>query len=182
MKSSGLLGKKGLYLLWAVLFVYSGFLFNFGPYTQLKALVDGKELPEEKFGVKPEEFYEFLEKIGASGVSTYSTFQLLDYLNGILLAAALFSTLYLFLGRLGAGQTVRSVLVFPVCMGTLDVIENSGVLYLLRQYPEKLESFASNVAFITNAKLVFGMFGFLSLIFCAVVLIFRAIFGTKAED
>lgn len=182
MKENGFAGKKGLYLLWAALFVYGGFLFNFGPYTTLKAAIDGKELPEERFGVLPAEFYEFLEKLGTSGMSTYTTFQILDYVNGILLAAALFGTLYLFLVRLEASQNIRAVLVFPVCMGILDLIENTGLIYLVRQYPAKLESFAANVAFITNAKLVFGMFGFLSLIFCAVVLIGKALFARGSEE
>ncbi len=182
METSGLLGKKGLYLLWAALFVYGGFLFNFGPYTTLKAAIDGKELPEERFGVMPAEFYEFLEKLGTSGLSTYTTFQVLDYLNGILLAAALFGTLYMFLDRLEASQTIRSILVFPVCMGILDVAENSGFIYLVQHYPAKLESIASFVGFITNAKLVFGMFGFLSLIVCAVVLIGKALFARSTEE
>ncbi|MCB1025655.1 MAG: hypothetical protein KDB79_14760 [Acidobacteria bacterium] len=182
MAAKQFIGKRGLYLSWATLFVYGGFLFNFGPYSALKAAIGGKELPEERFGVKGAEFYQFLEKIGAPGLQTYSNFQILDYLNGILLAFALFCTLYVFLERLGASQNIRSILVLPVSMGILDVLENTGFLYLVNQYPAKLEGFYSYVAFVTNAKLVFGMFGFLALIFCAAAMIGKAIFGRIREE
>lgn len=151
-------------------------MFNFGVYPAIRLANNGKDLPEETFGLSANDFYGFLQNIGTSGRYNFVVFEYLDLINAVLLALAVFFALNSFLKSIQASDFVSSVKVFPVVMGVLDVFENFGYIFLTLRYPHKFDSVVSTVLFATNAKLVFGMFAFLSFVSCAIVLVLRYFF------
>ena len=96
--------------------IYSLLLFNLGPYSALRTKADANLL-EERFGYSQAEVQKQLHDLGEEGRTNYRNFQLLDGLNGILMAAALTLALGFALGRLFADRNPIGSPIFsaPSC-------------------------------------------------------------------
>ncbi len=174
--------NNAIYFLCAALLLYGILLFSISGYPSIREANENKDLPDETFGMTSESFYGFLDKIGESERQNYLIFESMDYVNAFLLGAVLFIALSMLLKRANAGIVLRSVLVFPVAMLVFDLLENTSFIILTLNFPNQMVQLANASGFFTNAKLVFGSFGFLSLILCVIFVIVKAIMGGLKES
>lgn len=153
-----------IYLVWSVVF------FNFAIYPRILALSKSMDFPEEKFAFAPVYFYSFLDVIGMQGRSLYFYFQILDYLNGFLLALALFAAIYYFLGKIGWPKLPAVLLLVPPVLFFLaEVVENSLIICLTRSFPAENLRLASWAGLTTGTKIVFGALSHLIFLLVALV-------------
>ena len=131
-------------------------LFNFGPYPTLKATAGGPLL-EERFGYSQSEAQEQLRGLGEEGRGTYRTFQLLDGVNAVLMAAALTLSLAFALSRLvAAGNPLRLLVFLPILAGVGELVENSLLLVLVSAFPAEATFAGSLAGPVTSIKLILG--------------------------
>lgn len=168
---------RNIVLTWAVFLSFGIFLFQFSLFPELKVLSENADLPEERFGFSSDYIYGFLDKIGEPGRSLYFSFQLLDYVNALLLGLAVFGTLYYFLGRITKKRLARVILTFPVLAAVFDLFENSLICYLLSFFPDRSDSTAEFISLFTKLKLTAGGFSGLLIIVCGVSLLLKFIWG-----
>jgi len=166
---------RNLLLAWVVYLGFGIFLFQFSAYPHLKEINGNAEIPEERFGFSVGYFYGFLENLQEVGRSVYFNFQLLDYVNALLLGIVLFGTLYYFLNRLTENKFVRVILSFPIFAAGFDILENSSILYLLSSFPERAETFAGFVSFLTKMKMTAGVLSGLAVLICGVGVLLKFI-------
>lgn len=149
-------GKHVLAALFCLL-VGGFFLFQTGPYPQLKERVNQAPLPEEQ-PMALSAIHHQLESLQAEGRKLYMTFQFWDFLN-ILLMFAFFSLfLAWLLQKLGKTETpMRWLVLIPTLLSSLDVFENLCLLSLTSQFPET-SSLGALFPLLTAAKmLAFGL-------------------------
>jgi len=150
---------SGIHVLTAFICLLVGgyFLFQTGPYPQLKQRLSHASLPEEK-PMSLTAIHAHFETLQATGRSQYASFQYLDFLN-ILLMLAFFSLfLAWLLQKLGKSESrMRLLVLVPTLLASLDVFENLCLLALVAQYP-KASSLGNLFPFLTVAKMVaFGL-------------------------
>ncbi|MDX2042606.1 MAG: hypothetical protein SF097_15400 [Acidobacteriota bacterium] len=131
-------------------------LFNFGPYTTLRAS-DG-ELLEERFGYSAAQVAARLETLGETGRALYRRFQYFDAVNALLTAAALTLLMSYLLMRLFPSRSALWFAAYlPLLIGALELLENSLLLALLRAFPEPLPWVAAIAGWTTRLKLTVSL-------------------------
>ena len=168
---------RNVILAWLVYLAFGVFLFQFSLYPKVKEMSGNTDLPEERFGFSADYFYKFLAKIDEAGRSMYFSFQLLDFINAMLLGFVLSVTIYYFLSRITDRKFVRVFLTFPIFAAVFDILENSSILYLLQQFPERSESLVAMASLLTRLKLTAGSLSGLVVLVCGVILLLKFIVG-----
>lgn len=122
-------------LVWTLALAAGALVMLAGPYQGLRTAA-GRPLPEE-LSTEPAAVAAFLTALGTDGRARYVTFQLLDFLNPLLLSLAA-AALLLWLSaraRLPAAAG-RALLLLPAAMALADVTENLLLLGAITRYPE----------------------------------------------
>lgn len=128
-------------------------LFNFGPYSSLRA-AGGGDLPEERFGYSRQQAQFWLDDLRKEGRALYRSFQLFDLANAALMASALTLLLSYVLQQLWPSRSALRVLVYlPLLVGALELLENLLLLGLIAAFPVTTPWMAKSASWVTSLKL-----------------------------
>lgn len=135
---------------------YAVLLFNVGPYARLQASEAGVLL-EERFGYSPAQAYHLLDRLGSEGRREYSTFQVLDSVNALLMTCALTLAMTFALRRaFAANSRLGMTVVLPLLAGGSEVAENVLLLWMLAAFPSAPPVLVAAGGLVTATKLVLG--------------------------
>mmetsp|Transcript_7599 Transcript_7599/g.16556 ORF Transcript_7599/g.16556 Transcript_7599/m.16556 type:complete len:182 (-) Transcript_7599:122-667(-) len=117
------------------------------------------EPPDTWFGISPDKFYDYLNKLGPDGCQAYGRVNSWDFFPYMPAYMILLGAMLLLQCR-SAGISLNISWLFPVAM-FFDIIESSIFGYATRQFPEHLSNMLINVASIANqikwASFLFGL-------------------------
>ena len=146
-------------------------LFRVSPYSAVKEAAAGRTLPEERL-TSPAELSEFLTDIGATGRDLYTSFQVWDVLNPLLLG---FMAVMLvgWLVKVGDLRDTngRWLIVVPLIAPLADLVENLIIAGSIASFPEA-SAVARFLPLITGAKFG-GLLGTLTVGLCLAVVGWR---------
>src|SRR5262245_62087964 len=117
-------------------FGFSVLLFQFTSYRLLQAANANQPLLEERFGYTTEQVKRQFQSLG-DWRERYRNFQILDYINAILMALALTLGLTFTFTRLfRPGNPLRSLVYLPMITAIGEFVENTMLIVLLSSYPD----------------------------------------------
>ncbi len=146
-----------------------GALFQLGPYPTLKSEAGGAPLPEETV-MSPAAFRSFLSDLGESGRALYSSFQIWDLLNPLLIGFLGVALIGWLVGNSGLVPGRRLVIIVPFVAPLADLGENILILLAIAAFPD-VTRLASLLPVVTIMKFV----GLAGTVFLGLVLTVLAI-------
>ena len=106
------------------------------------------------FSYRPEQVYEYLETLGATGRSAYTRMLLIpDLVFPVIYAMALSIALMLVLRRL-LPLARLSLCLFPFLIVIADWLENLSLFIVTREFPERADAIAGYASLFTSLKWV----------------------------
>ncbi|MCI0422282.1 MAG: hypothetical protein L0312_24185 [Acidobacteria bacterium] len=150
---------RGRNVLFALV-VWLGFgvlLFQFTSYPTLQAANNNQPLLEERLGYTADEAKQQMQALGEWRAS-YRNFQILDYINAILMGCALTLALTFTLTRLfGPGNPIRLLALLPIVAVVGEFLENTLLIVLTSSYPDISSGLVGVASAATSLKLAIGM-------------------------
>jgi hypothetical protein len=157
--------KSFLLLLVAYGIYFPVFFFLDVPFglSRIEPYAQGTSILDVELFYSAEQAYERLALFGEQGRAVYFNILMGDLIYPALLGGLLSIAITLVFRRLNYPSCGQYLALLPLVNMALDYLEDTLLLFLLCSYPERWPSVATLAGFVTFAKNMFGMLGFLAL-------------------
>jgi hypothetical protein len=122
----------------------------------LRRLGGGEMSPDLRFGYRPDEIYQLIERYGPRGRAHWRRLLLLDMVFPAVYAALFALLLLRWADWANAGAAWRAAAAAPVLAGASDYTENVLLLKVLRAWPRRMPAAVAAASCFTRAKFVFS--------------------------
>lgn len=150
-------------ILFALLFLATSILINGRPFgvAALKDITGGVGLLDMKTYYTPDQAYQHLEALGEAGRRFNIRLSIsLDYVFPLVYSLLWFSLIALILRAwLGKENPWRRLSLLALAGGLFDWLENTALLGLLFNYPQRLDRLAAAASLFTGAKWALNLLG-----------------------
>lgn len=138
--------------------IFPGFPKLFGITIPVEQILD------IKFSYSPQEVYGFFEGLGEKGREVYRLSEMLVDLSYMIMYTFLYSILTVRLLKINQILSKHWLIGFPLLLGFFDLLENTGIIILLSEYPKQINWLVNITSVFTSLKWIFALFTFISII------------------